>query len=1560
MSAGKLLIWPIFLLLILNTLPGGAQVRIMPFGNSITYDDPGDIRDSAFRAGYRRYLWYMLDSAGYNVDFVGCRQAGYGFSPSIDPDNEGWPGINDQWAAANIYQALAANKADIVLFHVGTNNVSFRTTSQYIDEALSEIDRYEQDSSQQITVVLALILNRNPYHANTATFNDNVQALAASRMANGDRIILVDIENGAGFEYSAEDMATSTHPNEAGYYKMARAWFTVLDTILPPPPPALPAIHSIPPSRAVVGVPYSYQVVASGYPKPKFRMPDTEEYFVVDSLTGLVYGLVDTPGAISVSVEAYNGLGTAQQNFTIEAAPDFCPPNLWAYWEFNSLGSDTVISERGNLNALSVGTAIPVAGFRGQGIDFDGNSYLQLADTSIVGFTAQGSFTLSLWTNFTSVVGSNKIMAGRWIDSVSWWSVGALSGSGEASFQMIGPDGAGNHPDTLLRGPQINDGEWHNLVAVRNGTTGWNGLYVDGTLADSITINFATSWIDSLPIAFGAFGDSAFPMHHFTGSLDEIVFYDKAASPDEIAADYSKLRLGLSLCDAENPVITGQSRLLAVNEDNTCIIRRTDLLVEDPNTSYPENFTLHLMSGANYTVTGNTVLPKADYYGTLSIPVTVNDGNWASNIYNLLVEVAPVDDPPFLIVPVSDQLMQEDAVTRRVSLSGRFGDIDSPVDDITVIVVSVTPSDILSVQISNDSLLLTPLANKYGHVQMVIGGQSGPFTVYDTVWVDVIPVDDAPILVGIPNQTIAEGGTFSKVQLKDYLINLDPDSIRWEIVHTGALIFSITNHQLTATIPDINWNGSDTLYLVAMDSTANQFSDIDTIIFRVTAVDDAPFVSIPIPNLMVQEDAPTSIIVLSDYFTDIDNPILSATYTIDIQPEGIVTYSQKPDTLILHFLPDKNGAAIISVMCTVGGKSVTDQFNVLVVAVNDAPVFSIEPNISLLINFSPSVVIDLVKQAVPTDETSQIVQYSLSPASIGFANISINSLTGRVSISAKPDMAGSQVFVVTANDQQSVNNIARDTFVLTISTKLVQTITFNPISDKTILDPAFKIFAVSNAAVPVNVEVVSGPVELVNDSVYISGMGIATLRATAPETPDYFEAAPVERTFSITKAYQTISFSPPDTIEFGSPPVLLSAAATSGLPVTYSIVSGPGTISGSQLSVTAPGEVRVRASQSGNGTYFAATPIDRFIVVIKRSQTISIADPGIKRYGDGPFQLLATSTSGLPVELQLVSGPAMWQGSLVSITGVGNIIIKASQVGNEFYSPANSVYYGITVEKGLQTIQFDLPTARYVSDGPVILNGVASSGLAVEYTLIDGTAEIADGYLWFVGPDTIVVRATQSGDGFWEEAWPVDRQLVVTIAEKDLALTAFEGPATLEGLPDGTTHFIAVEVQNYGQTTISSLQLAYTILPGNAQIIEDFSTDLSPGASAVFRFTQPWFNTGTESSLCVWVVDNNGDNVPSNDTICLYRQVVNTHLVMDQTIRVFPNPAQSWVRLQWPDYQEVDWVKVTSIEGRVLYYYQPSARSSGLTLDLNGWSCGTYLLTAGYSDSTFNTLLIIK
>ncbi|MBE0649066.1 MAG: T9SS type A sorting domain-containing protein [Bacteroidales bacterium] len=59
---------------------------------------------------------------------------------------------------------------------------------------------------------------------------------------------------------------------------------------------------------------------------------------------------------------------------------------------------------------------------------------------------------------------------------------------------------------------------------------------------------------------------------------------------------------------------------------------------------------------------------------------------------------------------------------------------------------------------------------------------------------------------------------------------------------------------------------------------------------------------------------------------------------------------------------------------------------------------------------------------------------------------------------------------------------------------------------------------------------------------------------------------------------------------------------------------------------------------------------------------------------DDPFEIEATATSGLPVEFEVLSGPATVAGNIVTLTGApGQVQIEATQPGNGQYDPAAPV-----------------------------------------------------------------------------------------------------------------------------------------------------------------------------------------------------------------------------------------------------------------------------------------------
>ncbi len=110
------------------------------------------------------------------------------------------------------------------------------------------------------------------------------------------------------------------------------------------------------------------------------------------------------------------------------------------------------------------------------------------------------------------------------------------------------------------------------------------------------------------------------------------------------------------------PVIVGQTPnpiLLARNASLT--IAFGHLLVTDADHTYPTGFSLTVLNGSDYTRSGNTITPTANFTGTLGVRVQVNDGMANSNTFSVQVSVAAGNRPPEIVAPIPDQLAVVDA-----------------------------------------------------------------------------------------------------------------------------------------------------------------------------------------------------------------------------------------------------------------------------------------------------------------------------------------------------------------------------------------------------------------------------------------------------------------------------------------------------------------------------------------------------------------------------------------------------------------------------------------------------------------------------------------------------------------------------------------------------------------------------------------------------------------------------------------------------------------------------------------------------------------------------------
>ena len=239
----------------------GDTLKIMPLGDSITRGATQSSLNHG-RAGYRKPLidslklyYTSVFLGGDDFDMVGTQVQGNA-ELNFDRDHEGRSG----WQASNplntnnsmlhnLNNILNQNPPDLILLHIGTNDID--SDNDNAANLVSEVDSILtiiKNFDSTITTIVAKIINRTdvltggPKSDTVSAFNEQLEMMVNNRINMGERLFLVDMENGAGFDYmidssfpyTSHDMYDLLHPNDRGYNKMAAVWFNKIKELLTP------------------------------------------------------------------------------------------------------------------------------------------------------------------------------------------------------------------------------------------------------------------------------------------------------------------------------------------------------------------------------------------------------------------------------------------------------------------------------------------------------------------------------------------------------------------------------------------------------------------------------------------------------------------------------------------------------------------------------------------------------------------------------------------------------------------------------------------------------------------------------------------------------------------------------------------------------------------------------------------------------------------------------------------------------------------------------------------------------------------------------------------------------------------------------------------------------------------------------------------------------------------------------------------------------------------------------------------------------------------------------
>jgi sugar lactone lactonase YvrE len=332
--------------------------------------------------------------------------------------------------------------------------------------------------------------------------------------------------------------------------------------------------------------------------------------------------------------------------------------------------------------------------------------------------------------------------------------------------------------------------------------------------------------------------------------------------------------------------------------------------------------------------------------------------------------------------------------------------------------------------------------------------------------------------------------------------------------------------------------------------------------------------------------------------------------------------------------------------------------------------------------------------------------------------------------------------------------------------KASQTITFTPVPVKRYGDPAFELGAESSSGLPVSFYSYDESVATIEGNILtIKKAGIVYIAAQQAGNNNYSPGY-TDQELVIEKASQRIHVDALPHKTYGDEPFALPATSDAGLSIVYTSADpGVAEINGHIVTITGAGTTTITATQTGDDNHEAAVDIHLPFTVRKAVNVILFDVPGAHQYGDAPFQLTATSTSGLPVQFassdELLAGVS---GNIVTIRKAGTLTIFAYQPASANYEAADTVLQTLFIDKANQAIEFEFIPSFPMADTSFLLHATSSSGLPVNFTIVAGNITISGNRVTVIEAGPVTVAAVQEGNENYYPAEIVSKHFCVNPA----------------------------------------------------------------------------------------------------------------------------------------------------------------------------------------------------
>ncbi len=214
--------------------------------------------------------------------------------------------------------------------------------------------------------------------------------------------------------------------------------------------------------------------------------------------------------------------------------PLFSDANLQAYYRLEGNSNDSKGSNNGTDTSITYSTSY---GKYGQGASLNGSSS-KITLPSASALEPTGSFTVAGWVNptngaadcgFIETIFQSTVLAG--------FLVGMTGGNlrcliGKNTGLTINTDYVDVHGSKT-----INDGNWHHIAAV------WDGthiiLYVDGVQDSSFSNSINPVYNATVYCKIGCQGETGTDAHFLSGDIDDLALFNRGLTATEVMSLYN-------------------------------------------------------------------------------------------------------------------------------------------------------------------------------------------------------------------------------------------------------------------------------------------------------------------------------------------------------------------------------------------------------------------------------------------------------------------------------------------------------------------------------------------------------------------------------------------------------------------------------------------------------------------------------------------------------------------------------------------------------------------------------------------------------------------------------------------------------------------------------------------------------------------------------------------------------------------------------------------------------------------------------------------------------------